>query len=135
MRSPSTTKTAWSACVWLCAGIELPASIRIIPHIPPLDSTCWSIFIDTPGHPVGDQARADVSSVVWYMWSSPAAKLFIMRRATRPWCPSHDVARREPLLNPSEQLRRGLQHRHARVPRPDSLCLLGGDRCVHRGIT
>src|SRR4051794_10220701 len=67
MRFPSITKTAWSACVWLCAGIELPASIRIIPIIPPVDSTCWSIFIDTPGHPVGDQGRADVSSFVWYM--------------------------------------------------------------------
>src|SRR3982750_3491704 len=69
--APAITNPAWSGCVWLCAVIELPAAIRIIPIIPPVDSTCWSIFIDTPGHPVGDQARADVSSFVWYMQYSP----------------------------------------------------------------
>ena len=59
--------------VWLCAGIELPASIRIIPIIPPVDSTCCNIFIETPGHPVGDQARADVSVFVSYMRAPLAA--------------------------------------------------------------
>jgi len=58
--------------VWLCAGIELPAAICIIPVIPPVDSTCWSIFIETPGQPVGDQGRADVSVFNWYMRVPPA---------------------------------------------------------------
>src|SRR5215203_4608871 len=74
MRSPSITNTAWSACVWLWAGIELPASIRIIPHIPPVDSTGCNIFIEMPCHPVGDQARADVSVFVSYMQAPLAAE-------------------------------------------------------------
>src|SRR4051812_32043544 len=71
IRSPSSTNTVWSACVWLCAGIELPASRRVIPVIPPVDSTCWRIFDEMP-EPIGDQARADVSSFVAYMRISPA---------------------------------------------------------------
>src|SRR4051812_48733979 len=59
--------------------------MRIIPIIPPrLDlsdadrrsadrRSCCSIFIETPGHPVGDQARADVSVFVSYM-SAPLAE-------------------------------------------------------------
>jgi hypothetical protein len=38
--------------------------------MPPVDSTFWRTFIETPGKSSGDQGRAEVSIFVWYMANS-----------------------------------------------------------------
>src|SRR4051812_11892471 len=78
-KSPSITNTVSSARVWLWAGVEPPAPIRVITVIPPpVDSEFRRTRIQTPGKSSGDQATADVSVFVWYTGE-------LLRQTVRPF--------------------------------------------------